>query len=220
MSGINLTSNLLQFLLQPPTRLDPFPANRAVGDAEHLRRLFFGEAAEKPELHYLRQTRAEGGKTRERLIQREESRRTLDHGDLHVVKVHPVQLTPASRRAVPARVVDEDLAHRARCEREEVVAVLPLDALGVDQFQVRLVDQRRRGHRAAGAVAPEVGVRDVAEALVDDREEPVERRRTPLPGVKEELGNTGLTFGRRNDVRIRQQVALLDMERTLRSAPM
>jgi len=90
-----------------------------------------------------------------------------------------------------------------------VDAVLPLESLGIDQLQVRLVYQRRRGHGAAFPVRPEVRVRNRAEAVVDEGKDAVQRRRTSVPGLQEELRESGLTVGRGSDVRIRHQVALL-----------
>src|SRR5688572_13086606 len=81
----------------------------------------------------------------------------------------------APLRIAPPRVVDEDAAHGLRRCRHEMGAVLPVNALVIDQPQVGFVDQGRGLQAVAGALAPHVVVRQTTEFVVDDRHQEGER---------------------------------------------
>ena len=82
-----------------------------------------------------------------------------------------------------ARVVDEDAPHHRRRHREEVGAVAPLEAIDIDQPQIRFVDERRGLQRVAGAFGPHVVVRKAVQLVVHDRDERVAGGRI-LPGPR------------------------------------
>ena len=70
----------------------------------------------------------------------------LVEGDLH-------RTAAAFLRVARARVIDQDAAHHARRDREEVRAILPRDGRSVDQPDIRLVDQRGRLQAVAHALS-------------------------------------------------------------------
>ena len=98
-------------------------------------------------------------------------------------------LGPRSPLEVEAmRVVDEDAAHGLRRCRDEMGAVPPVHAFGIDQPQVGFVDQGRGLQAVAGAFAPHVVVRQDDGALVDDRRQQGERTLIPVaPRPQSEL---------------------------------
>ena len=153
------------------------------------------------------------GEARERFVQRDQRVRPLQHRDLDRVQVHALLVTPALSRPLPPRVVDEDLTHRARRERKEVAAVLPVHAPGVHQLDVGLVHERGGRHGRSLRAASQVRVRDLAQPLVDDGEEPVERRGAAGPALQEKLRYARVGSFRRGDDRIRHAAAYLIAER-------
>jgi hypothetical protein len=56
-------------------------------------------------------------------------------------------------------VVDEDLAHSPRCERQEVLSIDEAQARAPSQFQICLVNQSGRGQGFAGPAARELSRR-------------------------------------------------------------
>jgi hypothetical protein len=88
-----------------------------------------------------------------------------------------------------ARLVHEDAAHRAGGQAEEVGPVLDPGAPLVDQAQVGLVDEGRRGDQAARPLPPELAVRQAVERLVDERHQLVERLPAPLAPGDEQSGD-------------------------------
>jgi hypothetical protein len=53
-------------------------------------------------------------------------------------------------------VIDQDTAHDVRRDREEMSAALPAHAALIDELEIRLVDERRRGKRMVAALTPQV----------------------------------------------------------------
>jgi hypothetical protein len=85
-----------------------------------------------------------------------------------------------------AGVVQHQLAHRARRQREEVRAILHGVGAGAVEAQVTLVDQRGRVQRALSAGEHAAG--DALEIVVDQgdglRPGRLDRRHAPCPGVR------------------------------------
>lgn len=73
--------------------------------------------------------------------------------------------------AFAAGVVDEDPAHEAGGEAEEVAAVFEAEFALFEEAEVELIDESGGLHEAAGAFAAAEGGGDVAEAGVDLFEE-------------------------------------------------
>jgi hypothetical protein len=75
---------------------------------------------------------------------------------------------------VPSRVVDDDLPHGLRDEREEIAAVLHRDPVALAELEECLVHQRRRVQRpvAVRAAVGELAVRQPAELVVEGGKQP------------------------------------------------
>jgi hypothetical protein len=74
-----------------------------------------------------------------------------------------------------ARGVDENSPHDRRGDREEVSAVLPVHGAGVNQPHVRFVHERGRVRAEARAFLPDVLPCELAEVVVDERGQALER---------------------------------------------
>jgi hypothetical protein len=72
-------------------------------------------------------------------------------------------------------MVDQDAAHETRRKREEVRAILPLNAPQIDQADERFVDQSRRLESVIAPLASELEPGETAKLLMDDWHQLVER---------------------------------------------
>src|SRR2546422_3020132 len=87
------------------------------------------------------------------------------------------------------RVIDEQATHQPSRHREEVRAVLPVDALHVHEPDIRLVHQRSGLKRVTGALAPHAPSGDAMKLVLDVRNEPLERRPVAFPPGNEQRGD-------------------------------
>ena len=74
----------------------------------------------------------------------------------------------------PPGIVDQDAAHQARCDGEEVRAVLPVDLALVDEFQIGLVDQSRGLQCAIAPFTGHVARGDHVQLVVHQRHQAIE----------------------------------------------
>ena len=93
---------------------------------------------------------------------------------------------------VASGVGDEHLTHGPRGQRQEVGPVLPLHALTVDQLEIRLVDEGRRGERMARRLAAQTAVGAAPQVLVDQREKLVQGDAVSAPPGGQEGRGIGL----------------------------
>ena len=74
-----------------------------------------------------------------------------------------------------ACMIDENLPHQSRGNREELCAVLPSHAAQVDEAQVRLVDESGRRQRVVGPLRAQSPARDPTQILVHNGDQPAVR---------------------------------------------
>ncbi|HSC26155.1 MAG TPA: hypothetical protein VLD67_02715 [Vicinamibacterales bacterium] len=86
-------------------------------------------------------------------------------------------------------VVDEDVAHQPGRQRKEVRAALQRHPVHIDETQEDLVDERCRLARVAGTLPPEMAARHAPQIVIQQRNQPVERRGVSLSPGQEELGD-------------------------------
>ena len=84
-------------------------------------------------------------------------------------------LGAALRGRPTASVVDEHLTHRAGGDGEKVRAIAGVQRGAVRQLHVRLVDERRRVHRALPTLTPKLASGDRAQVVVDERDDAIHR---------------------------------------------
>src|SRR5208337_3240112 len=78
-------------------------------------------------------------------------------------------------RAVPARVLDQNLPHQLRRNGEEMLAVRKSSRGPLAQPEISLMDQRRALQGVVAALFPEVPVRLTAQFVVDPGNQALER---------------------------------------------
>ena len=87
-----------------------------------------------------------------------------------------------------ARVIDEDLAHGAAGDIQEMHAVGPGDARLVDQLEPGVVNELGGLQRVVGTLAAHQRPGDPAELLVGGGEQRLLGRRRPGSAVRDEFG--------------------------------
>jgi hypothetical protein len=86
-------------------------------------------------------------------------------------EVHRSRAASAFRGEASPCSIDEQIAHDLRGERQEIGAISQLDAMRVDEFEVRLMNQFSRVERALERRAPEPAARELAQAVIHERDE-------------------------------------------------
>src|SRR4029079_13142730 len=82
----------------------------------------------------------------------------------------PAALLGATR----ARVIDEDAAHDASRDGEEMCSILPLDVVSFDQPQIRFVDEHCLLEAVTRALSRHAASRDPVQFPVDERNQSLE----------------------------------------------
>jgi hypothetical protein len=72
-------------------------------------------------------------------------------------------------------MIDENLPHQSRRNREELRAVLPSYASQVYEAQVRLVDERGRSERVIGPLRTQSPARDPTQIVIHNLDQPAGR---------------------------------------------
>jgi hypothetical protein len=180
--------------LQPPVA-----HHGVVGDAQSFGRFLHAESAEIAHFDHLRAARFGGGEGGQQLIELHQvgapghalSRQIRRRGQRDA-------LTVASPALGPARTgkIDQHPPHQLRGHGQEMHAVPPMDAAGVDQAQVSFVDERGRFERMSLRLAPHVTMGQTAQFGINEWDEFVERGSFPAAPRQEKLRDfpkSGLT---------------------------
>ncbi len=108
------------------------------------------------------------------VVEREQFVGCLVRGEVNPVQVDPIEAAGVADARLAPGVLDEDAPHGLGRRAEEVAAAVPrLCIVMTHQAQVRFVDQGRRLKSLAGFLPGETGGGQLAEFLVDQRQEPV-----------------------------------------------
>jgi hypothetical protein len=94
-------------------------------------------------------------------------------------------------------MIDEDVAHDARRNSEEVGASLPLHALAVDQPQVGFVDERCRLERVSCTLLRHLPARNPTQLRVDERRQAVQRIAVSLAPCQQMRRGRAMWFAHR-----------------------
>jgi hypothetical protein len=125
-------------------------------DTAHRGDLAVGHAAEVVQLDDPRLGLVRPGEFGKRLIERDQiPRPIIDHRAGLVELARPIART-ALLGAAAARMVDQDLAHVARCDREEMCAVFELERRAIGEPEIGLRDQIGRAERVVWPLAAEM----------------------------------------------------------------
>jgi len=157
-----------QALVEPRAAGLPFPFDRRRRDAECLRGLAKGEAPEKPQLRHLRLSRIQRCQFRQGSIQIKDINIAWLALGQCIVERHASLPTGPLDHLPASRAVDENATHHHRGDPEELRPVLPGRVVLIDQPNVRLVHERRRLQRVAGALAPQICRRPATQLLINE----------------------------------------------------
>lgn len=159
-------SKTQDFSVQPRFRQGPVPLHRNRRHADHGGGLFDGEPAEEPQFHELALAWIQLRQPLKRRIQRQDVDVERVGLRIAVPKRHP-HVSPALEGVMRPRVVDEDPPHDVCRNREELRPILPSDLTLVNDPEVGLVDQRRRGHRVVRAFPLKIATRQPTQLAVN-----------------------------------------------------
>ena len=148
------------------------------GDPERLARFEAGEPAEVAQLDDPRLTRIEHLESFHGGVERQDRYRVRVRRGDGAGEGDVLPVAAAFERMFAARVLDQDPAHHARRDAEEMRAILPVH-IRVDQPQIGFMDQRRGLERMSLGLAPELSPRQPAQLRIDERNQPVVRRSSP-----------------------------------------
>ena len=104
------------------------------------------------------------------------------------------RVPPPRFYARPPRVLDDQATHRHGRDREEHGALALRDPVLVDEPEIRLVDDLRRGQRVVRLRRAQLPVGDPPEVVVDERKESVERLAVAAGGIQEQVGCLALSI--------------------------
>src|SRR5438105_471897 len=138
--SVRESSRIAKLPIQPRLRELPIARHGVGRHAEHGRRLFDAQAGEEAQLDDAAFAWIHVFERRQRIVERDDvgiARRQRKDG---LVELHAHAAAGALRELPRPGGVDEDVPHQPAAQREEVRAVLPLQALHASEPHVRLVD--------------------------------------------------------------------------------
>lgn len=167
---------------QPGARELPVAQHRLRGDAEDRGGIFDAQSSEVAQLNHLRATWFASGQSLQGVVECAEVGGAIGArcGERiqvpRAVLADALQITPALRGGAGAGGVDEHAAHDRRGHGKEVGTVLPIHRARIDETDVRFMHQRRGVRPAFGSLPSEVLASQLAQMVVDERRQAVERR--------------------------------------------
>jgi hypothetical protein len=87
--------------------------------------------------------------------------------------------------------IDQDSPHDLRAHGHEMHPIVPVDALYVDQPEVRLVHERRRLQRMTGALVSHIAVGEVAQLVMEQSGQPIQRSSVAIRPCAQETRDFG-----------------------------
>ena len=175
--------------MEPGFRCCPIALDGGMGDAKRFRDFVDVQAGEELQFDDLDEARIKQRERSERFVQREH----IDAGTLRRLEALGEGQHRCTRAALVrvflARVIDENLPHRARGEGKKMTSTLRCRTGGPHQTQVRFIDKSRGLECVAGTLVAQVRARHAAQFAVDDREQPIERIRNAAAPVVEKRGD-------------------------------
>ena len=154
---------------QEGARGGPVAAHGALGDAAHGRDVDEGDAREEMQFDQLREFGIEVFELAQGVVDGEQ---VFDPGAVLMQAVGELSARHADtvlKGAALAAGVEDHLAHGARQQRVEVVAVVQAARAVAGELEEGLVHQGARVHRAVVGVAPQRTARDALQFFVDER---------------------------------------------------
>jgi hypothetical protein len=184
-----LFSRCGQFAPEPGPGMPEIAMHGGFGDPERLAGFEASEPAEVAQLDDPRLTRIEHLEAFHGGVERKDRYRVrVGRGD-GAGEGDVLPVAAAFERMFAARVLDQDPAHHARRDAEEMRAILPVH-IRVDEPQIGFMDQRRGLERMSLGLAPELSPRQATQLCIHERNQPVVRPIVPEPPFAQQLGHT------------------------------
>jgi len=140
-------------------------------DVEELRDLFAFETAEVAQFDDLGFAGIEAGEFFECLVEGDDLGSVIGGVEELFFEGDLLEAAAPFGGIAGAGVVDEDVAHGAGGDAEEVGAGMGVEVAGVGEAEIGLVNEGGGGEGVAGGFAAEEGAGDAAEFVVDEGEE-------------------------------------------------
>jgi hypothetical protein len=177
-------------LLEEPCLRDfPVTHDGLWRDLENFCGLVDAQTAEKAQLHHAASSWIRTSQRLERVVQRQHVH-VGRSGDCEVgIQCDACQFAAAFQRLAGAGGINKDAAHRLCRYGEKVGPVLPLDATGIHEPQVRLVDELAGLQRVVGTLSAKLTMGQPTELAVNEGDQFLERRLIALSPGKQQLGD-------------------------------
>lgn len=147
--------------------------HRALGNTQGFSGFGLGQTGKVATFHDLGQGRIEVGQSFQGLLDGKDLRRVTLHRLVHPIEIRLVGATTSLVGQPSSRMVDQDLAHGACGDGEEMTAIAPRYAVLVGEFEISFVDQAG-GVQGLGETLAELTPGDAAQIVVDRRHQAVE----------------------------------------------
>ncbi len=157
--------------VQPGARIRPMPPGGRRRQPQHLSRLLEGEADKELQLHQFRFGRIMFRQPVQGFVHGQKPVVVHLHRDLQPIKLHLLDLPAPAQRSSATRSVYENAPHRLGRRGKKMSAVPPGRLPVSAQPQPGLVNQRGGLKRLAGSLAPDFERRQLAQLVVDKRQE-------------------------------------------------
>jgi hypothetical protein len=168
-----------QIRSKPGFRNRPLAHQRRLRDANHGGRFLDGQPAKIPKFDDALLTGTECGHALQRFVQGEDvGSRTFSR--LVTGERNAFESSTALLSETCSCMIDENAAHQARRNPEEVRSVTPLDVPLVDEAHVGFVDESRWLERLSGDFTSHLSRGYAPKVVVDDRDQLIERLTSTL----------------------------------------
>lgn len=156
------------------------PLHRRLGNTKHLRHLFVRESGEKTQLHHLCLSGIMFGQSIQSLMQGKQLPVVHTRGEIEAVEIHALRSAAMPQIIFASCVVDQDAAHRLSGGGKKMSPVLPLRLLIATQAQPSFVNESGGLQGLAGILTGHFLRGELAQFLIDQRQEFVRRLRIAL----------------------------------------
>ena len=182
-------------MMQVDAGLFPVALHRPFRHPRHGGDLREREPAEELQVDDTRQPGVDGGQFVERIAQRAQIGRVGNgFGDIRANR-RDLELAAPLLRLPAAGVVDDEPSHHPRRIRHEAIAIRKRGPLAAGDIQVRVVQERGRAQRHAGAAPGQLPARHAVQLLVQRGEERIGSGAIALLGGSEEGREIGTHSG-------------------------
>src|SRR5438128_3531374 len=151
--------------------------------------LFDGQATEEAQLDTAAVVRFQGGEFFKRVIERDQLDFGLAVEAVGIAQRETTLAAAAFSRLPAARMINQDIANQMGGQSEELRAMLPVDALLLDQSQIDFVDNDRRLQRDIRRLAAQVAFGESAKLIINQRHQLIARQIITITPFQEKFAD-------------------------------